>query len=139
MILTLESGYNEGGCVISGIHHVKLPVSDVARSRAWYERVLGFESVIDFVEEGELMGVALRRDDCPCQLALRRDVDRARALSGFDALALLVPTPDQVRAWGDVLDDIGELHGGLVNGHDGGTVLVGLHDPDGIEIRLYAD
>ena len=125
--------------MISGIHHVKLPVSDVARSRAWYERVLGFESVIDFVEEGELMGVALRRDDCPCQLALRRDPDRARALSGFDAVALLVPTRDQVRAWRDVLDDAGEPHGGLVTGHHGGTVLVGLHDPDGIEIRLYAD
>ena len=28
---------------LTGIHHVKLPVGDVARSRAWYERVLGFE------------------------------------------------------------------------------------------------
>jgi catechol 2,3-dioxygenase-like lactoylglutathione lyase family enzyme len=26
----------------TGIHHVKLPVSDLARSREWYERVLGF-------------------------------------------------------------------------------------------------
>ena len=25
----------------TGIHHVKLPVSDLARSREWYERVLG--------------------------------------------------------------------------------------------------
>lgn len=66
--------------MISGIHHVKLPVSDVARSRAWYERVLGFDSVIEFVE-----------------------------------------------------------HGGLVQGHPGGAVLVGLHHPGGIEIRLYAN
>jgi hypothetical protein len=29
--------------------------------------------------------------------------------------------------------------GGVVTGHKGGSVLVGLHDPDGIEIRLYAD
>ena len=125
--------------MIAGVHHVKLPVSDVARSRAWYQRVLGFESVIDFVETGELMGVALRRDGCPVQLALRRDPDRASALAGFDALALLVPTRDQVRVWRDVLDEAGEPHGGLVTGHGGGTVLVGLHDPDGIEIRLYAD
>jgi len=26
-----------------------------------------------------------------------------------------------------------------VTGHKGGSVLVGLHDPDGIEIRLYAE
>lgn len=125
--------------MISGIHHVKLPVSDVARSSDWYRRVLGFEPVIDFVEAGELAGVALRRDGCPPQLALRRDPERARALADFDAMALLVPTRDAVRAWRDRLDAAGEPHGGLVTGHDGGTVLVGLHDPDGIEIRLYAD
>ncbi len=125
--------------MISGIHHAKLPVSDVSRSRAWYERVLGFESVIDFVEDGELRGVALRREGCPGQIALRQDPARARALSGFDAVALLVPTRDDVRQWEAALDRIGEPHGGLVTGHRGGSVLVGLHDPDGIEIRLYAD
>ncbi|MGH3982378.1 MAG: hypothetical protein ACRDST_06755 [Pseudonocardiaceae bacterium] len=34
------------------------------------------------------------------------------------------------------LDGLGEPHGGIVTGH-AGWVLVGLHDPDGIEIRLY--
>ena len=125
--------------MISGIHHLKLPVSDVGRSRDWYERVLGFESVMDFIEDGELMGVALRREGCAAQIALRHDPARALALSGFDAMALLVPTRDDVRHWEAALDRIGEPHGGLVTGHHGGTVLVGLHDPDGIEIRLYAD
>ena len=125
--------------MISGIHHIKLPVSDVGRSRAWYERVLGFEPVMEFLEDGELMGVALRREGCPAQIALRRDPARAHALSGFDALALLVPTRDEVRHWEAALDRIGESHGGLVTGHKGGMVLVGLHDPDGLEIRLYAD
>ena len=125
--------------MIGGIHHIKLPVSDVRRSRAWYERVLGFEPVIDFVEDGELMGVALRREGCPAQIALRLDPARAHALSGFDAVALLVPTRADVPHWEAALDCIGESHGGLVTGHEGGTVLVGLHDPDGIEIRLYAD
>jgi catechol 2,3-dioxygenase-like lactoylglutathione lyase family enzyme len=124
---------------ICGVHHVKLPVSDVGRSRAWYERVLGFQLVIEFVEDGEVRGVALQRKDCPTQLALRQDPPRAQALAGFDALALHVPARDDVRAWEAALDEAGEQHGGLVTGHRGGTVLVGLHDPDGIEIRLYAD
>lgn len=123
--------------MIAGIHHVKLPVSDVTRSSAWYARVLGFEPMIEFVENGQLMGQALRQNGC--QLALRRDPDRAAALSGFDPLALLVPSRDAVHAWKAELDRIGEAHGGVVTGHDGGAVLVGLHDPDGIEIRLYAD
>ncbi len=125
--------------MIGGIHHIKLPVSDVRRSRAWWERVLGFDCVLEFVEDGELMGVALRREGCPAQVALRHDPTRARALSGFDAVALLVPTRDDVRHWEAALDRLGESHGGLVTGHKGGSVLVGLHDPDGIEIRLYAD
>jgi catechol 2,3-dioxygenase-like lactoylglutathione lyase family enzyme len=125
--------------LINGIHHVKLPVSDVGRSRAWYERVLGFEVVIEFVEDGEVRGLALRRDGCPSQLALRHDPRRAEALAGFDALALLVPTRQDVHRWKAALDELGESQGGLVTGHGGGTVLVGLRDPDGVEIRLYAD
>ena len=125
--------------MLSGIHHIKLPVSDIIRSEAWYHRVLGFETSIEFVEDDVVAGVALRCDGCPPQLALRRDPDRARALSGFDAVALLVPSRDDLHRWREALDELGEPHGGLVQGHAGGAVLVGLHDPDGIEIRLYAD
>jgi len=124
--------------MLVGIHHVKLPVSDVERSRAWYQRVLGFETAIEFVEDGVVSGLALRHDDCQPQIAIRHDPDRARAWSGFDAVALLVPSRDDVQRWSARLDDLGEPHD-VVQGHHGGAVLVGLHDPDGIEIRLYAD
>ena len=77
--------------------------------------------------------------DGTTQIALRHDPDRAAALSGFDLVAIGVPTRDGVHAWADQLASIGQQHGGIVTGHHGGTVLVGLHDPDGIEIRLYAD
>jgi catechol 2,3-dioxygenase-like lactoylglutathione lyase family enzyme len=125
--------------MFSGFHHVKLPVSAVARSRDWYTGVLGFTTDIEFVEDGVLMGVGLARAGMPGGIALRHDPDRAKALSGFDALALLVPTRDDVHAWKARLDEAGQPHGGIVTGHRGGTLLVGLHDPDGIEIRLYAD
>jgi len=54
--------YNEGGAAMAalrGFHHVKLPVTDVERTRDWYERVLGFGLEIEFVEDGVLMGVAM--------------------------------------------------------------------------------
>ena len=124
---------------VSGIHHAKLPVSDVARSRDWYVRVLGFEVDIEFIEEGVLRGIALRHPGGPASLALRHDPDRAAAMNGFDALALLVPSHAEVTAWEARLDAAGEQHGGVVTGHTGGRILVGLTDPDGIEIRLYAD
>jgi catechol 2,3-dioxygenase-like lactoylglutathione lyase family enzyme len=124
---------------LRGFHHVKLPVSDVARSRDWYVRVLGFEVVIEFVEDDVLMGVALADAAASVSIALRHDPVRAAALAGFDPLALGVPSRADVQQWRARLDELGEAHGGVVTGHKGGSVLVGLHDPDGIEIRLYAD
>ena len=125
--------------MLSGFHHVKLPVSDVARSRDWYTGVLGFTTDIEFVEDGALMGVGLAHAGMSGGIALRHDPERAKAMAGFDAVALLVPGREQVHEWKTRLDEAGERHGGVVTGHRGGAVLVGLHDPDDIEIRLYAD
>jgi catechol-2,3-dioxygenase len=69
-------------------------------------------------------------------LALRHDPARAAVLAGFDPVALCVPTRAELEAWKRRLDELGESHGGIVSGHMG-SVLVGLHDPDGIEVRLY--
>ena len=125
--------------MLSGFHHVKLPVSAVAHSRDWYTGVLGFTTDIEFVEDGVLMGVGLAHEGMPAGIALRHDPERAKAMSGFDALALLVPTREEVHAWKARLDEAGVPHGGIITGHRGGAVLVGLRDPDAIEIRLYAD
>jgi catechol 2,3-dioxygenase-like lactoylglutathione lyase family enzyme len=124
---------------LSGFHHVKLPVADLHRSRDWYTSVLGLRVDIEFVEDGELMGLALSDASGRLRLALRFDPVRAAALSGFDAVALGVPKREEVESWRARLDDLGEPHGGIVTGHKGGSVLIGLHDPDGIEIRLYAE
>lgn len=122
----------------TGFHHVKLPVTDVARSSAWYERTLGFTTTMEFVEDGVVRGVALSHPS-GAQIALRHDPERAAAMSGFDALALTVPDRAGVAGWERRLDELGEPHGDVLTGHAGGAVLVGLRDPDDIEIRLYTD
>ena len=33
---------------ILGLHHVKIPVTDLVRSREWYERVLDLEPLTEF-------------------------------------------------------------------------------------------
>ncbi|MEV6304287.1 VOC family protein [Actinoplanes sp. NPDC051861] len=124
---------------LSGVHHVKLPVTDLDRSRDWYTSVLGLGVDIEFTEDGVVRGLALSDPDGSLSLALRHDPERAAALAGFDLVALAVPARDTVQAWLRRLDELGQPHGGVVTGHRGGSVLVGLHDPDGIEIRLYAD
>ena len=124
---------------LSQIHHVKLPVSNLLASREWYQHVLGFQVEIEFTEDGDLRGLAMADRDRTLRLALRLDPERAAALSGFDPVALAVPTRDDVQAWAEHRDSIGQQHGGVVKGHHGRAVLVGLHDPDRIEIRLHAD
>ena len=121
---------------LAGIHHVKLPVSNVERSRAWYQRVLDLVPHIDFVEDGVLMGVAMSSPDGSLELALRQDSVPAKALAGFDPFALAVSTHSDLQQWRDRLDRLGEPHGGIVVVHIG-WVIAGVHDTDGIEVRLY--
>ena len=121
---------------LSGFHHVKLPVADVARSGEWYRRVLGFEVDLEFVEDGVLMGLGLRDPGGTVRLAVRHDPARAGALAGFDPIALGVPDKADLQAWKQRLDDLGQPHGGVVAGHQG-WAIIGLHDPDGLEVRLY--
>ena len=44
---------------LAGIHHLKLPVTDLARSLEWYRSRLGYQVQVEFVEQGTLMGVGL--------------------------------------------------------------------------------
>ena len=79
------------GAVV-GYHHIKVPVSDVARSRQWYVCALGFEPELEFAEDGALRGVALYHPAADARLALRHDPARATALAGFDVTAMAVGT-----------------------------------------------
>src|ERR1700755_1337309 len=95
---------------LSGFHHVKLPVSDLVRSRDWFTSVLGLRVDIEFVEDGELNGLALTDASAWLRLALRLDPARAAALSGFDPVALEVPARADVESWRERLDDLGQTH-----------------------------
>ena len=70
---------------LAGIHHLKLPVTDLARSREWYRTRLGYRVQAEFVEHGQLMGYGLTHPDGGPPFALRLDPERARAAAGFTA------------------------------------------------------
>lgn len=123
---------------LAGIHHVKLPVTDPAASRDWYSRVLGFVTEIEFVEDDRLMGVAMIHPTTNTRLAVRRDRERAAALAGFDPVALAVDTRDDLDAWQRHLDQQATPHDPIAEAHIG-WIITGIHDPDGIEIRIYTN
>jgi catechol 2,3-dioxygenase-like lactoylglutathione lyase family enzyme len=122
--------------VLAGIHHLKLPVTDLTRSREWYHSRLGYQVEAEFVEQGRLMGVALRHPRGGPRLALRLDPGRARAAAGFDYFSIGVPDREAMDELATRLTALGEEHVG-VHGASIGWILPYLHDPDGHEIRFY--
>ncbi|MFI0483527.1 VOC family protein [Actinomadura sp. 9N215] len=123
---------------ITGIHHVKFPVSDLATSRSWYERVLGLQVHLEFEDDdGVVRGVA---GSVPGMgelgLALRENPEAARGFAGFDPVSFGIADKAAADAWAARLDELGIEHSPVIDATAGW--IVSFHDPDGIEIRLYS-
>jgi catechol 2,3-dioxygenase-like lactoylglutathione lyase family enzyme len=119
---------------VVGVYHVRLPVSDVLRSRDWYESVLGFEPVLDYEEEDRLVGVALKHPS-GVRLGLQLEPKRAPALRGFAVLSLRVSAMTDLEAWSAHFDRLGVEHSAIAAGHPGYGLEVA--DPDGICVELH--
>lgn len=126
---------------LDGLHHLKLPVSDLARSRRWYESVLGLRVRKEFVDDddGVLRGVAgvlSDRSGTPIiSLALRQNPEVAAGMTGFDPLALSVATREALDVWADHVATLGGTRPRVAEHENVATLF--LHDPDGLEIRLF--
>jgi catechol 2,3-dioxygenase-like lactoylglutathione lyase family enzyme len=121
---------------ILGVHHVKIPVSDLVRSRAWYERVLDLEVLREFRDDadGVVRGVTYRSKG-DLALALREHSATARGIAGFDFFAMMLAGRADVDAWVSRLDDLGVAHSEIIEAEIG--FILSFHDPDGIELRFY--
>lgn len=121
---------------LAGVHHLKLPVRELARSQEWYASRLGYQVSIAFEEAGVVMGCVLRHPNGGPDLALRVDPPRAEAAAGFDYFSLGVPDKEAIEALAAHLTALGEEHAG-VHFATIGWILPSLHDPDGHEVRFY--
>ena len=121
---------------LAGIHHLKLPVTDLERSREWYLSRLGYQVQIEFVEQGRLMGYALSHPNGGPPLALRLDPERARAAAGFDYFAIGVADKAAMDRLARRLDGLGQAHAG-VHRASIGWILPEVLDPDGHALRFY--
>jgi catechol 2,3-dioxygenase-like lactoylglutathione lyase family enzyme len=131
---TVTSG--TGPPALAGVHHLKLPVTDLARSLEWYRSRLGYEIQLEFVEQGTPMGYALAHPAGGPDLGLRLDPDRARAAAGFDYFAIGVPDRAAIEDLARKLDELGQPHAG-VHRASLGWILPEVLDPDGHALRFY--
>jgi glyoxylase I family protein len=139
-----------GPIPINGIHHLRLTVTDVGRSRDFYTGLLGFEVAVDsppaddpsaeaayrvlwggcVLARGDLL-MGLRpvapRDD-------RFDEDRV----GLDHLSFSVASRDQLEAARRLLDERGVPHGEITVLEGFGIYVLPFRDPDNIQIELTA-
>ncbi|MDD7937927.1 VOC family protein [Actinomycetospora lutea] len=122
---------------VDGILQVKLPVTDLSRSVAWYRAVLGLRLWMEFVEDGELCGAGLIDDEAGYTIALRdrRATVSGPDLRGFDVVALHPTSSAALEALAARCDELGVEHSGIRGTPDGSYLDV--PDPDGTVLRFY--
>jgi len=121
---------------LDGIHHLKVHVTDVRRSARWYERTLGYQPLMEFVEGSRLVGYGMSHPKGGTPLTLRLDHEQARKTAGWVYFEMGVPDTVALNELAEWLDGLGVGHGPVVRTPIG-WLLPGVVDPDGHEMRFY--
>lgn len=123
------------------IHHLRLTVSDVERSRAFYTEVVGFQFVMDlpsgvFLSNGAV-GLGLGPSPEPGRAPAGDRFDEARL--GLDHLSFQVADRDELERAVRLLDEQGVPHGEITDlGPAFGISILVFRDPDNIQLELTA-
>jgi glyoxylase I family protein len=140
---------------VGQIHHLRIAVTDVERSKAFYTEVLGFQVAVDgpppaddeqydVVVDSLQGGVILLHGEMFFGL---RPVDPDRVASGdrfdpfrvgLDHLSFSVPTRADLEAAVTLLDERGVEHGPIRELAPFGLSFVAFFDPDGIALEVTA-
>ncbi len=131
-----------------GYHHVRLTVTDIARSRKFYDEVFGFKvayelpadaddatkAALSFLFGGVIYhvggGLFGLRPAAP--EADRFDENRV----GLDHFSFGVAGKAEMDAAAALLDGMGVAHGGVKD--IGGAFILEFRDPDNISLELFA-
>jgi glyoxylase I family protein len=139
------------GLVPTGdIHHLRLTVTDIQRSRQFYTGLLGFQVAVESPPPGDpaeaeaarilFGGVVMVRGNLlmglrPVAPATDRfDPDRV----GLDHLSFGVASRDDLEQAARLFDQHGVTHGEITRLPSFGIDVLSFEDPDGIQLELTA-
>ncbi len=132
------------------IHHVRLTVTDVARSREFYTSLLGFEVAVESPPEDDpsaaevfkilFGGIVMTRGNLLLGLRPmapsgdRFDPDRV----GLDHLSFSVTSRDELEVALRLFEERGVVHGAITTLPSFGIDVLPFEDPDGVQLELTA-
>lgn len=136
----------------SGYAHVRLTVTDIDRSVAFYDRVFGWPAELDNsakvnepgVRESaqEFYGGKVYRTPSGALLGLRPVASQGQRFdserTGLDHASFLVESREVLVAAHDNLEQAGITHGDVIDLPDAGIAILSFSDPDGIHLELTA-
>jgi len=124
---------------LRGIHHLKLPVSDLHKSLDFYERALGATRIpqADHFRENDhaLYAVILTVPGLGAMLELRLHPERARSHARFDPVTISVADRAALEQWDHHLSELGISHSPVITAIQ--AWLIVIEDLDGNRLRLY--
>ena len=124
---------------IPSITHVALTVSDIARSEAWYTRVLGVAPVLD-EDTGPFRHIVYQVGNTLFGLHDFPDLtDKERfdeRKPGLDHIAFGCASLSELVEWAARLDELGIAHGEIVDAGYGSGLS--FRDPDNIALELFS-
>ena len=134
----------------SGFAHVRLTVTDIARSKDFYDRIFGWPTAVDNsvrvdepgVRESaeEFFGGTVYQTPQGTLFGLRPvgsegfDPDA----TGLDHVSFAVDSRDDLVAARSALDGAGIEHGEIIDLADAGIAILSFQDPDDINVELTA-
>jgi catechol 2,3-dioxygenase-like lactoylglutathione lyase family enzyme len=132
------------------IHHLRLTVTDVQRSREFYTGLLGFQVAVESPPPDDpaaeavfgvlFGGIVMIRGDLVMGLRPmapagdRFDPDRV----GLDHLSFGVPSREDLEQAVRLFDEHGVTHGAITRLGSFGIDVLPFEDPDGIQLELTA-
>jgi len=121
------------------ITHVALTVTDLGRSRPWYEKLFGSKPVLDedtgtFHHVVWLLGGTLVGIHQFPRLNSSDPFDERRP--GLDHLAFNCSNRGELEQWEQRLNELGIAHGGIVDAPYGSGLS--FRDPDNIALEFFA-